>query len=236
VIDQTVLIKTARGDSDLMGLMKTIDDSCTITEGDLLYAGQRQRTRILQRTENGVDSENVQFHPYSTKGPYYYYPGKNAKNREGAARSFANKIGLKGKKVGQTASKSRNVTATRTRFGVKFSSYAAFKSYLGRTNVDLRGPSAPHMLQSMIVRVLDITLTLDDSGSFSFDAANQPASQINIGIYGEEAVRASGHNEGEGHLPRRHFMGANDTDKQLVLRDILDRVSFRARKAVSIVR
>lgn len=236
MINTTLTIQTSRGDSDLMGLMSSLEEATTITTGDCLYAGQRQRTRILERTARGVDSNDVQFHPYSTNGPYYYYPGKNAKNREAAARNFAGKIGLKGKRVGNEVKLNRNVTATRTRFGVKFSSYAAFKQFLGRTNPDLRGPSAPHMLQATVVRVHDIELTLDGSGSFSFDAANQPANQINIGIYGEEAERASGHNEGKGHLPRRHFMGANETDKVLVLQDILARVAFRARRALGIVR
>lgn len=235
MFSQTVVVKTSRGDSDMVGLFSALEDSVQPTTGDLLYAGQRQRTRILDRTARGVDVDGVEFKPYSTKGPYYYYPGKNAKNRSGAARSFGNKIGLKGKRIGQEVSLSRGNVASRTRLGIKFSNYGAFKRFLGRMNPDLRGPSAPHMLQAMVVRVLDIELTQDASGVYSYEG-NQKANQMTIGIYGEEAERASGHNEGSGHLPRRHFMGANDSDKNLVLTDILTRAAARARRVAGLLR
>lgn len=234
MFEQSVVLKTARGDSDMIGMFRDIDAATQVTTGDMLYAGQRQRTRILDRTARGVDVDEVAFHPYSTKGPYYYYPGKSAKNRPAAARSFAGKIGLKNKRIGTTVTITGGHSASRTRYGVKFSSYAAFKQFLGRTNVDLRGPSAPHMLQAEVVRVKEVTLKLGDD--YNWDTANQPANEATIAIYGEEAERASGHNEGRGHLPRRHFHGANAGDKATFLNDILTRVTFRVKRKLGIVR
>ncbi len=105
------------------------------TAADLEYALQRQKTRILSRTARGVDAEGRAFAPYSTKGPYYHYPGKGSKGRRAAAGRFAKKTG-----------------GTRTRVGVRFESYADFKRSLGRSVVDLLGPRAPHMLQAVVVR------------------------------------------------------------------------------------
>lgn len=42
-------------------------DSVFPTEGDILYAMQRLRTRILERTAKGVDVEGRPFAPYSKK-------------------------------------------------------------------------------------------------------------------------------------------------------------------------
>jgi hypothetical protein len=238
-------IKTSRGDANLIGFVDAIEKNAVPTVGDLLYAGQRQRTRILQRTARGVDVNEVSFKPYSTSGPYYYYPGKNAKNRKGAARNFANKIGLKGRKVGAevvthslggTTARRSSSSAQRTKLGVKFSSYAAFKASLGRIAVDLRGPSAPHMLQALIVRVKDFILPGTDAAAGGFmpieSGKLEPANEIVLGIYGEEAARASGHNEGYKRLPRRHFLGASESDKVAVLNDILTRIVARVRGAL----
>lgn len=114
---------------------KDYEKAATVTEADMLYVLNRQKSRILERTQRGVDINGSPFAPYSRRGPFYYYPGKAAKSRSGAAGRFQRKVG-----------------GTRTRLGVKFASYADFKASLGRGVVDLTGPNAPHMLQAIVVR------------------------------------------------------------------------------------
>ena len=190
--------------SSLTGVMEAVDKAAKPTVGDLLYAGQRQRTRILERTARGVDVDEIAFKGYSTKGPYYYYPGKNAKNRRSAVTRAARKLGVAVK--GGPNRKGEKVTKN----GIKFPSYAAFKQSLGRTAVDLRGPSAPHMLQAILVKAAGIVLPGTDANQLNlFDTSSAEftndtyANEIVIGIYGDEASRASGHNTGAGRLPKR---------------------------------
>lgn len=231
----SVDLKTGNGQMPLANF-DTLVKAAQPTIGDLLYAGQRQRTRILERTARGVDVNETAFAPYSTKGPYYYYPGKNAKNRRAAVTRAAKKLGVAVK--GGPNRKGESVT----RVGIKFASYAAFKRALGRAFVDLRGPSAPHMLQAIIVKVAGITLPgadpaqgnlfADTSVSGDLYSNETPASEIVLGIYGNEADRATGHNTGRGHLPKRRFFGASETDKTAVLDDILKRVLFRLKKVM----
>lgn len=120
---------------------KDYEKAATVTEADMLYVLNRQKSRILDRTQNGLDINGTPFAPYSRRGPYYYYPGgavgrKMAdKSRKGAASRFARKVG-----------------GVRTRVGVKFASYADFKASMGRGVVDLTGPRAPHMLQAIVVK------------------------------------------------------------------------------------
>ncbi len=220
----SVNIKTVTGGSDPIAVIDAAIKVAEPTVGDLLYAGQRQRTRILERTAKGVDVNETSFHPYSSRGPVYYYPGKGAKNRRAAVTRTARKLGIRLK--GGPNQKGVGVT----RLGIKFPNYAAMKAAFGRTVVDLRGLSAPHMLQAVLVKVAGVIVGGTDSQA---DFTNkQPANEIILGIYGEEGARASGHNEGRGHLPKRKFFGASDSDKTLVLADILTRVSFRVRQAL----
>lgn len=164
---------------------------------DLRYALERQRSRILERTRRGVDLNGSTFAPYSTKGPYYYYPSRlgSAKSRSAAAARLGRKIG-----------------GTRTRLGIKFASYAAFKASLGRNVVDLTGPRAPHMLQAMVVRT-------------------KSGSEGTIGIYGSEADRAEGHNVGvPGRLPRREFFGWSASDEKDMVDDLEKIVAAKMEK------
>lgn len=171
-------------------------ERAALTETDMLYILNRQKSRILERTQRGVDINGNAFAPYSTKGPYYYYPshGLSVKSRKAAA----------GRKAKQTG-------GTRTRLGVKYSSYGAFKSALGRGVVDLLGPTAPHMLQAIVV------------------AARGTDSGI-LGIYGSEADRAEGHNIGFGHLPKREFFGFGPDDEEAILKDLDSIVGARLDK------
>lgn len=162
-------------------------EAAGLTSTDILYGLNRQKARILDRTARGVDLNGSAFAPYSTRGPYYYYPNRGA--TPGARRASAGRLG---KKIG---------AGVRTRVGLKFASYADFKSALGRGTVDLFGPRAPHMMQAIVVKS-----TGGDSGT--------------IGIYGPEADRATGHNTGFGHLPKREFFGWGAGDEAAMLKDL----------------
>jgi hypothetical protein len=198
-------------------------------KSDLLYAGKRQKTRILDRTAKGLDVNGAAFAPYNTTRPYYYYPGNKGsrasiaflKNksagygmgvkelrtvlkREVTARNrFFNKIGLKNVEgVHKTAGA-----------GIYYPSYAAFKASLGRAGVDLTGPKAPHMLQAIQVLIRE--------------------GEIVIGIYGDEAERAEKHNFGLDHMPKREFFAANDAEVSLMTDDVLEMIVQREAKRAS---
>lgn len=215
------------------------------TEGDAIYSAQRQRTRILDRTARGIDVDGTPFAPYSTNGPYYYYPNGRvgnakfgAKQNKAAADRLIKKLGnsprstvMSAPKIGSLfgidyAGEDIGYQKTRDGQGIKFASYAAFKAALARTGVDLRGPRAPHMLQAITIGVsfersaADINLGLNDRAN--------PVQEVVIGIYGDEAARASGHNEGiPGRLPQRRFLGANASDLDLMVEDIAGRIKGR---------
>lgn len=170
----------------------------TPTATDILFVMNRQKARILERTQRGVDINGQEFAPYNTTRPYYYYPNKSSTAKGGRSRSatrFTRKLGIDAK---------IDYGIYKTKIGVRFNSYAAFKSALGRTCVDLLGPSAPHMLQAMVAKAVNATEGI-------------------LGIYGEEADRATGHNTGAGHLPKREFFGWGDKDEAEAISD-LDRI------------
>lgn len=203
-------LKMKRGGKTPTQYILDMKEAIKPTEGDLRFAVEGQRTRILDRTARGVDVNEQPFAPYSTKGPYYYYPNGRAggpnstaarqKNYEAAARLHAklNK-GNRGTPIGQVTPGG----------AIKFESYAQFKlTGLGRSTVDLLGPRAPHMLQALMVVV-------------------RSASEVILGIYGDEGKRASGHNTGTKTLPKREFMGANDDDRGKMSLDIKARILAR---------
>jgi hypothetical protein len=157
------------------------------TEGDLLYALQRQRTRILKRTADGVDVDGASFEPYSPN-------------------------------------------------------YAKSKAKFGRSGtVDLRGRNAPNMLQAIVATAG----TLVDDGD-----SNITATEGTLAFYDERAAMlAQVHNEGatirtrQGtgkgkakkggassfEMPRRHFFGASDKDRNEMENDIGARSEMRNR-------
>ena len=180
-------------------------EAATPTEADLRWVGEQQKSRILDRTRRGLNVDGVPFTGYTTNGPYYYYPNKGwagvtvpAEKRGESAARLRRKLGGAG---------------TRTPLGIKFANYGAFKWSLGRSTVDLTGPKAPHMLQSLMVKVEGLL--------------------IRIGIYGPEAARAQGHNEGTATLPQRKFLGVGVDDWRQIFTDLMTRVSARARGAIS---
>ena len=215
------------------------------TEGDLLYAGQRQRTRILDRTARGVDADGHPFAPYSENGPYYYYPNGrvgNAKYSDKQTKEAARRLWRKlasgkaqprhkrGKEnaVGQAGK--GDAWITRSGRGLGFSSYAAFKRWLGRSGVDLRGPRAPHMLQAILVKVGGLVAGERDEVVGPSDRAT-PASELRLGIYGDASERGKGQDRGsaKNHLPRRHFFGTSPGDAGQMVSDIYQRIKLRVR-------
>ncbi len=207
------------------------------TEGDALWAAQRQRTRIVERTLAGVDVDGAPFEPYSQNGPYYYYPNgrvgrtkfEKKKNRSAVKRLLGrlNADSDRASAVGVTLGTGGK--ATRGGEGIRFESYDDFKRSLGRTRPDLMGPRAPHMLQAIAVGA-NIERNVAEQ-SLSLTDRPQPAREIRIGIYGEEAGRALGHNTGENPRWRgrhqRRFLGLSDSDVQAMLDDILGRCVAR---------
>jgi hypothetical protein len=91
------------------------------------------------------------------------------------------------------------------------------------------------MLQALIVRVNEFVL---GSAEQTFQpipgVAEEAASEVTLGVYGLEAVRASGHQRGAGHLPKRKFLGANERDKELMLREVTNRIMVRVAKILNI--
>jgi hypothetical protein len=217
------------------------------TEGDVLYAAQRQRSRIIERTLRGVDVDGSPFEPYSTAGPYYYYPQGPGHGFTGPMTRDQSKRHLQARKgaVRRLLHITGDVTANRSEYmgyegiggvktrsgvGIRFESYADFKASIGRAGVDLTGPRAPHMLQAITVAVNDRDLGTSDSST----AGSAPAQAFSLGIYGEAAGRASGHNTGLN--PRwkgkhqRYFFGASAGDLKDIVGDIYARMMARLKR------
>jgi hypothetical protein len=183
-----------------------------------------------------VDVNETAFTPYSAKGPIYYYPGTQTKNRKAAVNRIARKIGITGNSKTIAVKGLKGQYVQKTGKGLKFSSYAALKAAFGRLTVDLRGLVAPHMLQAMVVRVQEFSLGIDTQTFQSPQTVSPAASEFAIGIYGTEAERARGHQKGnpKTHLPQRKFLGANENDKTLMVNDILSRMVARIRKTLGV--
>lgn len=182
---------------------QNLKNAAVVTVGDGIAFGQIIRARIIDRTQRaGVDVNNAPLAPYSDKHPYYYYPG--------------------GSGAGRTA---RITGGKRTRAGIKYPSYRAFKQALGRSGVDLTGPRAPHMLQALVVKAQGLTA---GPSTPQANSQTQPCSNVEIGFYGQEAARARGHNEGAGKLPKRRFFAASQEDLRIGAAIIAGRVRARA--------
>jgi len=167
------------------GLREVID---FLVKGDLMPnerelrdAMQAQKQRILDRTEHSIDATGRAFAPYANKHPFYWYPQKGLKNPKATIRLVHNRTG----KTGQ-----------RTKTGIRYASYAAFKASLGAYQPDLRGPKSPHMMDQMRV-----------------DARKDEAS---LTISGEKGDIASYHMDGTNRMPARPFFGFSDDDADTI--------------------
>ena len=214
------------------------------SEGDALYAAQRQRTRIIERTLAGRDVDGAAFEPYSTDGPYYYYPnGRVGKNKieSHKNRAAVNRFLKKLNKASDIRSVFESLDdepythsgrKTRNGEGIRFDSYADFKKSLGRSGVDLLGPRAPHMLQAIAVGTGFGRIHGDETPASVFSNP-EPAKDVVIGIYGQEQGRAEGHNTGVNpkwkRKHQRKFFGASADDIQQMVSDITTRILQRVK-------
>ena len=216
------------GGQDPITVVHNLELAFVPTQGDVLLAGQILRSRIVQRTQNGVDVNGAPFTPYESTHVFYFYPdGHSGRTREQRVSQTAGRYAKTGK------------LGKRTPLGIRYDSYAAAKAAHGRSNVDLFGMvQHPHMMNAMIVKAggseLDMSADML-AGATDMDAFSQhePCSQMHVGFYGEEAGRAWGHNEGTKHLPRRHFFDASPEDWRIMGEAMLNRMCIRVAAAVS---
>lgn len=217
-----------------------IHAATTVTVGDLLFCGQIFRSRILARTAKGLDVNGAPFVGYSQRGPYYFYPNREAGTVRFGEGSASPQI--KARAARRTAAANRykktGKLGVRTPYGIRYASYGAMKAALGRSTVDLFGAEQhTHMLNCLLVKCGGVELPqsadafLHDTGEMAAFEQNQPASQLALGFYGPEAERAKGHNEGvpSRGLPKREFFGLSQEDLQIGERAIVQRMTIRAR-------
>lgn len=203
------------------------------TTGDLMYVGQGYRARIRERTFAGIDVNGAPFAAYSTKGPIYFSPNRSSTDGRTAA----------GRQARATASANRHAKTgrigIRTATGIKYESYGAMKSALGRSNPDLYGAEQhTHMLDTMLVKAGgsesvggDVFGLGNEGDEFAAFEQNQPASQLILGFYGPEEDRARGNNEGTHTIPKREFFALNASDLAWGEKAIALRMEIRARRA-----
>ena len=65
-----------RGEDARLAVRYMVRALSTTTVGDMMYIGQVYRSRICQRTLAGIDVNGASFTPYSTRGPYDFYPNR----------------------------------------------------------------------------------------------------------------------------------------------------------------
>jgi hypothetical protein len=224
-----ITIKTSSG-ADPAQVIERLKQKLRPDSQSVMYAMEMQRTRILERTQNGLDVDGRPFAPYSTKGPYYYYPNGRVGNSKFSTKQTKASVQRLYRKIGQIEGEYTSLPAhilakipgvsehgdtgakkTKNGLGIKFNSYAAFKAALGRGAVDLRGPRAPHMLQGILIKL----------------AGGSPVSEARMGIYGDAADRASGHNYGARNLPIRRFLGVSQSDLKQMANDIVQHLMSR---------
>jgi len=216
----------------------------TITVGDLLYVGQGYKSRIRERTFAGTDVNGAPFAPYSERGPFYLYVNHDAtgsRSVSGTGSLTAKQFNEKRKSARATAAAGRFAKTgrigIRTPTGIKYESYAAAKSAHG-SGVNLYGMEQhPHMLDLIMVRaggseVSGATGSFDFGSEFEAFSSNQPCTNLALGFYGDEALRAEGNNEGTGKGGiKREFFALNASDLAWGEKAIAERLVIRARAA-----
>lgn len=210
----SIVIFTGPNGKDPLAHIRALGAAAEPTVGDALFAGQMQRTLILDRTSRGLDSEGIPFAPYAENHPYTLYPNRGGSP---AARSKA---------AGRVA---RITGGKRTPFGVRYPSYGAAKRAFGRTTVDLLGlENHTHMLNTIVVKCGSEALGQNDTQPAAI-ANTSPAEELRIGFYGPEAARAQGNNEGvpSRKLPRRHFFDSSESERQMMLDAMGKRIQER---------
>lgn len=171
-----------------------------------------QKTTIVERTNSGVDGQGNAFHPYSTKGPYYWSPdhhGQTIKQRKASVGHYLRQTTKIGNLLAGTKAERSSIGGVRSKTGlsIRFESYADFKQSFGRPNVDLFGIiNHPHMMNGIIIQ--PTTGTPDHLS-------------IAMGIYSDDlSERASGHVEGARFLPKRDFWQTTEKDMDRMQREL----------------
>lgn len=191
------------------------------TTGDIAYALLHQKTRILERTAQGLDYQGNSFEPYNTTRAYYYYAPSVVRQRTAKAasreRNRLHKLIGKGERSGTT--------------GIKFANYAEFKRAFNSSVVNLMGVDSPNMLGQIELRVNGSSFTVDAIGGSHASSLTSPASGlITIGIYdtvSDKGKLAAAHNRGLGHQPRREFFAVSRSDMDDILHDVYTRIRSR---------
>lgn len=226
------------------GYQRTVDlgDLLEFTEGDLLVLLQEQRSRILERTARGVDYQNIPFASYNDERPFYWYPaGPVGRNRsESQLKRDKAAVTRAGRSLGMSfrTKEQRDQNLSRSGLGLKFRSYRAFKfEYLGRSTVDLYGPRAPHMMQSMVIKAGSLTeqsIEYAAQANVDLDQNPTPATEGTLGIYGEAGDRASGINSDDRPkgMPLRRFFAVSTDDEQAMAETTANRIARRMQARV----
>ncbi len=223
--DSTVTFTGPSGADPVTHIRYVITALTQTTLGDMLAVGQVFRSRIRQRTAAGIDASGAPFVGYSTRGPYYFYPNREA---AGSVRggSDATLHARKTAAAGRHAKTDR--IGTRTPYGIRYDGgYAEAKAAHGRSTVDLYGlEQHPHMLDAMLVRAGGMEI------GGGMDIATEAAGQcdhLTLGFYGTEAARAKGNNEGTSHVPARYFFALNSDDLAAGSEMLANRMEARAK-------
>ena len=202
--------------------LRRMPNEVKLDAGDKLYVGERQRARILERTGRGVDVDGQAFRPYS-KRRFYWSPNSRMRAhlnkrvgnlRAGESIRVHEEIERRTKRSvkryfriftkGEKFKKGAAPYVTASGMSICFpGGYDQFKRSLGRSAVDLRGVSAPHMLQAIQVR--------------------PTGDGVKLGIFGEKGALAAKHNTGKG-APKREFFGVSRKDERDAAADALGRV------------
>lgn len=207
---------------------------------DLQYAGERQRTRQLDRTRHGLDVDGRPFAPYSTNGPYYYnpsagrggaffspkqaervYSGKttfqrlDSQNRRAAVRRMFAKLGGHGRATHS------DVVHRGTRQA------GSGEMRISRTGRSIRFESYAAFKRWLGRAYVDLTGPRAPHMLQGILVAARSAAEMVMGVYGAAAARAQGHNEGGRRLPKRRFFAASGADLAAMVGDIGKRVMAR---------
>src|ERR1700677_2724410 len=140
---------TFRGGQPLEKLSWEIEQATRIHAADTLLILNQQKSRILERTALGRDINGGAFQGYSTRGPYYYYPFKAERQgkldlrlslfqysqmslfgRESNAQTSFGKYQA-GRDSASISRFAKKTGGTKVGGGIKYASYAGFKSSLG---------------------------------------------------------------------------------------------------------
>ena len=254
------IIFKAVGGRDPEKVVVELIENALPTQGDLVSAAAQQRTRILKRTEAGLDVNGSPFPPYSTTGPIYIDIGRKGaqrttKQKISAVQRLAKKVGRPAKvfkpnridkarkrvaRLGQKRERKparlRKIAGVTPIGGItpggllKAASYAWFK-------IGFLGRRGVDLLGHRAPHMLHALVMRFAGGQRSgavrvpLNAMKQLPGEVQLGFYGAEARIAIAHNQGRGSLPRRRFFGFGQGDTKFLADHIMGRIRQRLRRS-----